>query len=267
MTRVSVVLPVLDAAPYLETSLQSLLDQTRPDVELIVVEHGPRHPVITDALSLGEQAPWRLTLMDAPAPCLSEALNAGAAAASGELVMFLNAQDAYLPQRVATFARAYENTLRPEVFWGFSGVEILDPKNPQARTRDMEQRFSQHAMRGIWSSELLSGHNLVMRAGNLAVARALFAATGGFAAEATGAEWALALELSLYATPFVPGRPLYAWVDTEPEQATVTGGGTVRAGYLEQRRRHLASESLLSAGLPGAEYLRARYQLLAPASL
>lgn len=277
--QVSIIVPVLGDALLLEASLQSLLDQTTPDVEVVIVETGSpqqRHPVVADALRLGAEAPWRLTVLDAPARTVAEAFNAGAGAASGELLMFLNPEDGYFPQRVSTFVRGWQLSLAPELFWGFSGVAFADAAGnlvaSAAVGKPVEGVYSAHVRLGVWVPHLLLRHNLIQRAGNMVVTRELFSRTAGFPNYAVGSEWGLGLELNLWAQPFVPPVDLYVWRVADPRcpstqpAASPAHATLVRSRYEEQLRTHLAGESVLRAGLPGLDRQRLLHDLAATQS-
>ena len=47
MERISVIVPAFNVAPYLAASLNSLLAQTYPEQEIVVVEDGSSIPVST----------------------------------------------------------------------------------------------------------------------------------------------------------------------------------------------------------------------------
>lgn len=86
---VSVVIPVRDGEAYLAATLRSLLCQTRPPAEVIVVDNGSRDRSCEIAESFGKA----VTTISAAKGGASAARNAGAARADGEALMFLDADD------------------------------------------------------------------------------------------------------------------------------------------------------------------------------
>jgi hypothetical protein len=88
----SVVIPVHDAAPWIEELLDSVLDQDVPSMEVIVVDDrssdGTAHIVDT----IGRRDP-RLRRLASTAPGGAAARNTGAAAARGEFLVFADADD------------------------------------------------------------------------------------------------------------------------------------------------------------------------------
>lgn len=90
---ISVIMPCFNAAPYVEEAVRSVLDQTYPGVELIVVDDGStdKSPEIVARLS-GEYA-GRLTQVAQDNAGPYAARNHGLRLAKGEFVAFLDADD------------------------------------------------------------------------------------------------------------------------------------------------------------------------------
>ena len=98
----SVVIPAYEVAEYVAEAVRSALDQTLAPVEVIVVDDGSPDDVA------GALAPYRdrivLIRQENQGPGAAK-LN-GARAASGDFVSFLDGDDFYLPERLATLAEA-----------------------------------------------------------------------------------------------------------------------------------------------------------------
>jgi glycosyltransferase involved in cell wall biosynthesis len=95
-TRVSVIIPVYNAARYLPAALASVAAQTHAPVEVIVVDDGS-----TDDSAAVAAQPGVQVLRQANAGP-AQARNAGLAVARGELIAFLDADDEWLPHKLAT---------------------------------------------------------------------------------------------------------------------------------------------------------------------
>ncbi len=105
----SVVIAVHNGGRTLKRAIDSVLAQTRPPHEVIVVDDGS-----TDAsaeIAAGYGAPVRVLRQENRG--VSAARNAGVAAASGDWIAFLDADDYYYPERLALAAEAIERF--PEV--------------------------------------------------------------------------------------------------------------------------------------------------------
>lgn len=93
MPFLSIVTPCLNAAPFIEEAIRSVLDQDWPDVEHIVVDGGS-----TDGtLEVIARYP-HLKVIEQRDNGLYEALNRGIAVARGRFIGHLNADDCYLPE-------------------------------------------------------------------------------------------------------------------------------------------------------------------------
>jgi glycosyltransferase involved in cell wall biosynthesis len=101
--RLSVVIPAFNAARTLGSAIRSVLSQTDPGFELIVVDDGS-----TDATAsvVRDHADPRIRLLSQANQGLPAARNAGILAARGELVSFLDADDLWLPHYLERMGRA-----------------------------------------------------------------------------------------------------------------------------------------------------------------
>lgn len=99
MTRVTVLLPVHRRDPHLRGAVESILQQTMDDLELLVIRSGGDEgaKAATDEL-IGIDR--RLRVMSVPEPGLARALNAGLRAATTEFVARMDADDVSLPGRL-----------------------------------------------------------------------------------------------------------------------------------------------------------------------
>ncbi len=97
MSSVSVVIPAYNATQYIADALRSVLAQTHTDLEIIVVDDGSK-----DGTSdlVRTQFP-QVTCITKPNGGASNARNVGCRMASGEFIAFLDADDAWHPQKIA----------------------------------------------------------------------------------------------------------------------------------------------------------------------
>lgn len=92
----SVVVPVYDAAPYLEACLESLVGQTFPNVEVLVVDDGS----VDGSKQIAERfarAHSNFSVVSHPHAGMEAARNAGVRCARGEYLAFCDADDIVLP--------------------------------------------------------------------------------------------------------------------------------------------------------------------------
>lgn len=101
---VSVVIPAYNAARYLAAAVDSILAQTRPPLEIIVINDGSTDNTLEVAQSFGP----RVHVISQPNGGISVARNAGIAAARGSLIALQDADDLALPRRIELQAAALE---------------------------------------------------------------------------------------------------------------------------------------------------------------
>lgn len=127
--KVSVVIPTYDRIETLPRSLDSVINQTFSDWELIVVDDGSNDG--TDEMVLRDYSAVRLHRQERTG--VSSARNAGGALASGEWIAFLDSDDAWLPEKLERqlSSLATEPELRlshTDEIWIRNGMRVNQPK-------------------------------------------------------------------------------------------------------------------------------------------
>lgn len=97
---VSVVLCTYNQAEFLADAIESVLRQTYPNVELVVVDNGSTDST-SAVLDRYANQPAVLQLRFAENEAISRRLNQGIAASHGEYVSLLFGDDMYLPEKIA----------------------------------------------------------------------------------------------------------------------------------------------------------------------
>ncbi|MEX2175667.1 MAG: glycosyltransferase family A protein [Pirellulaceae bacterium] len=107
--RISVIIPTYNSAPLVVEAVESVLAQTRPAAEVIVVDDGSTDD--TEA----RLAPFRdrIQYVRQPNGRVAAARNTGLRLATGELIGFLDADDAWHPSKLERQVAALES--RPDV--------------------------------------------------------------------------------------------------------------------------------------------------------
>ena len=90
---ISVVIPVFNGERYIAAAIDSVLNQTRPEDEVIVVDDGSSDSTAAVLLSYG----GRITVISQPNRGGADATNQGVAAARGAVLSFLDADDLWTP--------------------------------------------------------------------------------------------------------------------------------------------------------------------------
>lgn len=112
---VSIVTVVYNNAATLEQAIQSVLDQTYPNIEYIIIDGGSTDGTLDIIRRYeSELAYW----VSEPDDGIYDAMNKGIELASGELIGILNSDDLYFDYTVEEIVRAYEAEDRPCVLYG-----------------------------------------------------------------------------------------------------------------------------------------------------
>lgn len=114
---ISVVMPVFNGSQFVEKTLQSVLDQTEPPEELIIVDDGSRDNTVDLIRSFMEgKRPivWKLIERGHEGP--GAARNCGVREAQGEWIAFLDSDDLWVPEKLERLKRSMETHSETNVF-------------------------------------------------------------------------------------------------------------------------------------------------------
>ncbi len=155
---VTAVIPVYNGEHYLPAAVRSVLGQTYQPVECIVVDDGSTDGTRATCSGFGTA----IRYIEKPNGGVASARNVGVAQARGEFVAFLDADDAWLPDKIEKQMEVVRTS--PEAGMVYSGMYIadedlqpvarMDPAPPEVALRNtllLEQPFAT----GIGSTALL----------------------------------------------------------------------------------------------------------------
>ena len=174
--RVSVLVPVFNAEPYLQESLNSVFSQTFKDFEIVAIDDGstdgsrdvlasfrdPRLVVAHNDLNLG----------------VALTLNRGLRLAKGAYVARLDADDIAMPERLARQVAFLDN--HPDIALVGSFAEMIDPEGTPFKTQTVPLGFDEIIER-IFSVNLFIHPSVMFR-------KSVVQNLGGFRKEALHAE-------------------------------------------------------------------------------
>lgn len=183
--RISVVMPVHNGEDYIEPAVDSVLNQTFSDFELIVVDDGSSDRTVE---RLQKYPDSRLRIYQQLPQGLAPALNQGLRLCQGEFVARMDADDICLPKRFerqVTFLEAH-----PEVVAVGSEVLLIDPDGWPIALRGHHQSHPQI------EKELLAGLGGAITHPTLMVRQQALAKIGGYSeARPTNEDLQLYLQL------------------------------------------------------------------------
>ena len=122
---VSVIVPVYNVLPYLRESLDSVINQTYKDLEIIIVDDGSTDG--SDAVCEEYAKDSRVKVIHQKNHGLSAARNVGLDIARGDYIAFLDSDDVYLPDMIQTMVEGIQKSQADVVVCGF--IRVYSKKN------------------------------------------------------------------------------------------------------------------------------------------
>jgi len=109
MERISVIVPVYKVEPYLDQCVESIVNQTYRELEILLIDDGSpdRCPEICDAWA---EKDARIRVIHKANGGLSDARNVGMDAAEGEYIAFVDSDDFVEPEYIEYLFRALKET-------------------------------------------------------------------------------------------------------------------------------------------------------------
>lgn len=177
--RVSVIIPVRNGKDYLQEALDSVLQQSFTDLELLLIDDGSTDDDY-DRYTLQDE---RLRVIHLTGTGVSRARNVGMAQSRGELIAFLDADDVWFPGKLLAQVRYFDE--HPDVGVVF-GKFIRWPALPEggftpasSLLEDASQFTQADPERSGWLyTRLLDG--LLVGMNTAVVRRSVYEAIGGF---------------------------------------------------------------------------------------
>jgi hypothetical protein len=223
--RISVVIPCYNHAHYLPLAVESVLAQTRPPEEIVVVDDGSTDETAAIAARYAPRARhlWR------PNGGLSAARNTGIAATTGELLAFLDADDMWRPEFLAQLSRALDE--HPAAGVVHCAARCVDRDGQWLPQTAAHPIAPQRVHDALIEGNYLPAHSVLLR-------RACLDAVGGFDESMRASEdWDMWLRLSArFAVIGIPAvlalyRTHGANMSTDPERMFRSETAVVRKHF------------------------------------
>jgi glycosyltransferase involved in cell wall biosynthesis len=129
---VSVIIPTFNFGSYLREAVESVLRQTYPILELIIVDDGSTDD--TESIAKSFASPVRYLKQENSG--VSAARNFGVANASGDLIAFLDADDSWVPEKVEKQMARYASD--PEIGLVHCGMREFDAVTGETTATNVE---------------------------------------------------------------------------------------------------------------------------------
>ena len=176
MPKVTVVIPAYNAMTYLPATLESVLQQTFTDFEVLIINDGS-----TDGI-----AAWAAEIADARVKLISQenqglpgARNTGITAAQGEYVAFLDADDLWAPTKLEQQVDCLDS--KPDVGLVYTWTLLVDQQGKSTGTVT-----AAHIEGNVWEKLLLG--DVVGSGSSATIRRSCFEKVGLFDTELSSIE-------------------------------------------------------------------------------
>ena len=216
---ISVVVPAFNHQNLVQEALASVVDQSWPEIELLVVDDASRDGTaerIEEFLArpeTQERLSGRQWFHRQPANAGAHAaINLGVSRAKGEWIAILNSDDRYTPDRLSHMMSALQAS---DGQLGFSRVRFIDVQGRECVTGDggtADLLCAQANLRAAPSIGFaLLRRNVTVSTGNLLFHRSVHDRVGGFRPLAYCHDWDFALRALLVTEPRFISAPLYEY--------------------------------------------------------
>ncbi len=124
MPKVSVIIPAYNAMNYLSETLDSVLNQTFEDFEVLIINDGSKDRIVQWFSELRDS---RVQLISQENQRIAAARNTGISHAKGEYIAFLDADDLWEPTKLEVQVRFLEE--HPSVGIVHTWTRLIDPQS------------------------------------------------------------------------------------------------------------------------------------------
>ncbi len=239
MPTISIITPAYNAQQTIGATIESVLAQTEPDFELIIIDDGSQD----DTVAVVQRYPDpRIRLFSYANAGIAVSRNRGLAQAQGELIASLDADDLWQPTKLAAQRAAL--AAQPEAGVAYSWCDCIDEQGRWLR-RGGHRPLSGNVLVPLLLSDITeNGSNVLIR-------RSALDAVGSFDESLTaGQDWDLYIRLAArYPFVLVP--------EVHVLYRVITGSVSANLQRLETNGRRVIAKAFTQAP-PALQPLRSR---------
>ncbi len=213
------IIPLYNGARWIEQSLSSVLAQTLPPSEIVVVNDGSIDGgrAVVERMVIDHP---RITLLHKPNGGQSSARNMGVAQSSSALIELLDQDDAWYPNHLERLIQPFKTGLDPQLGWTYSNLDEIDAAGTMVTHAMLDHLTSVHPKRSLIDC---LGLNIFVVPTAAMISRKAFEAVGGFDERLCGYE-----DDDLFMRIFRAGWD-YAYVPERLSQWRIHSGSTYRS--------------------------------------
>lgn len=209
--RVSVVIPLYNHAQFIEKALVSVLEQTHPDVETIVIDDGSKDNSADLAEAVLARYPHRPSKIVRQAnQGAHNAINNGLALATGDFLTILNSDDYYAPERLAVCVAELSQR---KAECAFTLVTHINQRGEELAANDPARGWYSRSLAAettaVSISYMLLMSNIAVSSGNIVFSRRLWEKSAGFRPYKLAHDWDFLMQGIPFNEPIFIKQPLY----------------------------------------------------------
>ena len=140
---ISIIMPVFNAEDYLKKSIESILHQTYPAWELIIIDNGSEDDSLRICQKYAKKEERILVLHQYQNKGVSAARNLGVEKATGDFITFLDADDWVAPDYLEQLMKAAKNTQADMLVCQYR--KACDADRNEEENRESQQEFTTKA--------------------------------------------------------------------------------------------------------------------------
>ena len=181
--KISVVIPVYNWEKYIEKAIQSVVSQTLPPYEIIVVNDGSTDDSGVIIAELAKKYPIKFFTKENGGQ--SSARNYGVSVAKGDLIAFLDQDDIWYPNHLKELLKPFTENSYPEIGWAYSTVDEIGENGELYRLDCLSLTYSPHPKKSL--TQCLAADMFVIPSATV-VSKKAFNDVGGFDERLSGYE-------------------------------------------------------------------------------
>ena len=183
---ISAVIPLYNGGKFIEEAITSILNQTLPPCEIIVVNDGSTDNGADIVLAMAEQHPI-ITLLHKKNGGQSSARNFGVGHSTGDLIALLDQDDVWYPTHLEELIKPFEDSsaIGRELGWVYSDLDEIDTEGRMINHRFLRTLPTPHPKTNMFMC--LREDMFILPSASL-ITRKAFNSVGGFDERLSGYE-------------------------------------------------------------------------------